>query len=1123
MVFNTGQIPSAYTEVATFGKFDTFCHLCGYPASLVLGQPDFNTANPGLSSTALQTATAVATDGNVLAVADTDNNRVLIWKTIPTVLNAPADIVLGQVDFTSRSTTGTVNSQSLRGPQGVWIQNGRLFVADTQNFRVLIWNSIPTQNNQAADLVLGQPNFTSANQPPVTNANPTAAANQLLNPVSVTSDGTHLFVADLGFNRVLIWDSLPTQNTQPANHVIGQPNMTTSAANNASAVCASTGTDSSGNATFPAECAATLNFPRYALSDGTRLFIADGGNDRVLIFNHIPTTDGALADIVLGQPDFFTDVVTSQSASIISTSIDNTDSVDTIRSPMSLAYDGTNLYASDPYGRRVLIYTPGDIQVPQKSVLNAASLSIRQEGFVTVSVAAVVANDTVGITIGGTAYTYTVKSGDTGDTIVQGLVNLINANGGDKNAIASVTSSIPGTVFLSSKSTTLDASSISLSATSSNTTNIVTTASGSFLTGGTSAIVAPGTLVQLTAPSGTTLSDTTLTAPTAGALPVQLGGVEVSIDGFQGHLMMVSPTQIVAQIPFEFFDRTSSSIYVRTLHKDNTVTVTTATSVQIAPANPGLFAVVGGGEPRPVNNESANTSYAEHQSGNASATVSIDGSVKAGDVATITVAGTAYNYTVTAGDSLGTIAQHLADTINGGSTDPNVTASVGGAFSRVVLTAKVAGPGGSGISVAGSASSGASVVVTAYSSATCCGNSTDGGPVTLSNPALPNELVTFYATGLGLVSDPNNAGSSNFALTGLPYYGPQPNSATQSVSATVNAETGQVVSAGLAPGGVGVYAVQILMPSDMPANQNTPVYIAQNAFISNIVTMPSGGAGGAPFTASPNPVLVPPGAVMGTTTLSWHTGSSVGVEVHLNSPTGPLLGTGPPTGSSQPIPWITEGTTFFLLDLSNHNALAALVMHVKQTKGVMSASPNPIYSNTGTGKTTVNWTATSATRIEIHLGSPGGPLWGGGGQSGAGTTGNWVTNGTTFYLQDATKGNPTDPANTLATTTVAVQQQPVVFQASPNPIQVFPGTTSARVTLSWYAPYSQGVNVLVGSPTGGLISGGAPPAGSCSFGATDGTQFFLQDFASGAILGSVTVHLTSIDPANASVTTTANR
>ena len=34
-------------------------------------------------------------------------------------------------------------------------------MADTQNNRVLIWNTIPTKNNQPADLVLGAPNFTT--------------------------------------------------------------------------------------------------------------------------------------------------------------------------------------------------------------------------------------------------------------------------------------------------------------------------------------------------------------------------------------------------------------------------------------------------------------------------------------------------------------------------------------------------------------------------------------------------------------------------------------------------------------------------------------------------------------------------------------------------------------------------------------------------------------------------------------------------------------------------------------------------------------------------------------------------------------------------------------------------
>src|ERR1035438_5190392 len=92
------------------------------------------------------------------------------------------------------------------------MQNGRLYVADTQNNRVLIYNQIPTTNGAAADVVLGEPNFTSAIQPNLAAQTTSATASNLLNPVAVSSDGTHLFVTDLGYNRILIWNSIPTTN-----------------------------------------------------------------------------------------------------------------------------------------------------------------------------------------------------------------------------------------------------------------------------------------------------------------------------------------------------------------------------------------------------------------------------------------------------------------------------------------------------------------------------------------------------------------------------------------------------------------------------------------------------------------------------------------------------------------------------------------------------------------------------------------------------------------------------------------------------------------------------------------------------------------------------------------------
>src|SRR5436190_646582 len=137
-------------------------------SSDVLGQPDFTTTtlNIAANRSALRLATAVASDGVHVVVADTDHNRVLIWNSIPSVNNQPADVVVGQPDFTSVSPSANApTAKSLRGPQGVWIQNGKLYIADTQDNRVLIFNRIPTANGAAADIVLGFKDFTTFVQP----------------------------------------------------------------------------------------------------------------------------------------------------------------------------------------------------------------------------------------------------------------------------------------------------------------------------------------------------------------------------------------------------------------------------------------------------------------------------------------------------------------------------------------------------------------------------------------------------------------------------------------------------------------------------------------------------------------------------------------------------------------------------------------------------------------------------------------------------------------------------------------------------------------------------------------------------------------------------------------------
>jgi hypothetical protein len=86
----------------------------------------------------------------------------------------------------------------------------------------------------------------------------------------------------------------------------------------------------------------------------------------------------------------------------------------------------------------------------------------------------------------------------------------------------------------------------------------------------------------------------------------------------------------------------------------------------------------------------------------------------------------------------------------------------------------------------------------------------------------------------------------------------------------------------------------------------------------------------------------------------------------------------------------------------------------------LTANPNPIVGISGVGQTTITWNAPLAKVVEIHIGSPNGPLFTYSYSGGSMQTGNWVTNGMTFYLQDVTNGRPLVAVNTLATLTVTV-------------------------------------------------------------------------------------------------------
>jgi hypothetical protein len=774
------------------------CPVCVGAATTVVGQPDFKNTEFKLTQTGMRLPTSVATDGRYLAVADTDNNRILIWNTIPSTNGKAADIVIGQTDFTKNGISVPPNSRTLRGPQGVWFQGGKLFVADTQNHRVLIYNSVPTTNGKEADVVLGQPDFNTFVQPNIAEAAVEAKATNLLNPVAVTSDGVRLFVTDLGHNRVLVWNTIPTANGAPANLAIGQPDLTSSISNNSTKVCPAVGKDEKGAATFPFQCEATLSFPRYALSDGRRLFVADGGNDRVLVFKTLPVRNGQAADSVIGQ---------------LGGGINQaSDSTDSLRTPMSLAWDGVNLYVSDTYNRRIMVYSAGENSLPYTAVRNAASREIFAVGSITLS-GTVKENDEITLKIGEKEYKYKAVKDDTFAKIVNGLIAAVN-KGPDPNVLASANPATNG-IVLTSRKPGSDGNGISYSTSLSDGATISVNTGGASLSGGQDAAqIAPGTIVSII---GEKLSETSASADLSrDELPLDLAGVQVYFNGVRAPLYFVSPAQINAQVPFEFLDVTSINAFVRTVRRDGSVTVTTPVAVTIVPQNPGIFAG-DGPDPRP--------GVVVHGTNFGSGTVSVDGSIKAGDVATVNIEDRSYTYTVVAGDTLESVRDKLIELIN---KDEKVRAFAAGVFTRIRLRARKEGPDGNGIAYSAKVNDGAQVILTPTGSALCCANS---GRVTPENPAVPGETIIVYAAGLGL---PEPADAVN---TGKKYRGPD-NKPKEFVSSLAGGKTANVLFAGLKKDDTGVYEVHLELNSDIPTNPFTQLTIAQFIYVSNIITFP---------------------------------------------------------------------------------------------------------------------------------------------------------------------------------------------------------------------------------------------------------------------------------------------
>jgi sugar lactone lactonase YvrE len=257
--------PSVYVADTGNNRVVRFDLTTGFPAigdsvnaQLVLGQTAFSNGTPGSGLGQMSAPQGVAVDTtNRVFVADTGNNRVLIFNN-PTTNGQAAIAFLG-------GTVGTALNQ-LNTPTGVAVDAaGNLYVADTGNHRVLRF-SPPFITGMAATKIFGSAAGVAG-----------TSATALRGPTGVAVDSlNNVYIADKGNNRVLLFRQTATDSDLTADKVFGQANFTTSTANRGLAA------PDFNTLNEPSAVATNPNRPASPLTDYRDLFVADTINHRAL-------------------------------------------------------------------------------------------------------------------------------------------------------------------------------------------------------------------------------------------------------------------------------------------------------------------------------------------------------------------------------------------------------------------------------------------------------------------------------------------------------------------------------------------------------------------------------------------------------------------------------------------------------------------------------------------------------------------------------------------------------------------------------------------------------------------------------------------------------------------------
>lgn len=323
-------------------------------ANFQFGQSNFQNINPNrdligtAAANSLNGPSNATSNGTLFYISDTNNNRILGFSTLPTRSSDSATFTIGQDSPTSGNSPGfSTTPLRLSAPTKVSISpdGSKLLVVDKGNNRVLIWNTLPTSNATAPDVILG--GFT-----PTVVDGKTLKAPRGATFAPTQDNQNRVIVADSGNNRVLVFNNPVTGGT--ADFVLGQRDLVPTPASGG--IGAATGNSANcpqptgsikitcDNSTSQVTADSLAN-PGDVTSDGFQLVIADTGNGRVLYFPTMPEATGTAAANVIGQPNMTQKSNTGGGAAGFNT-------------PNSVWQDAAYIYVADKGNNRVLAFLP---------------------------------------------------------------------------------------------------------------------------------------------------------------------------------------------------------------------------------------------------------------------------------------------------------------------------------------------------------------------------------------------------------------------------------------------------------------------------------------------------------------------------------------------------------------------------------------------------------------------------------------------------------------------------------------------------------------------------------------------------------------------------------------------